>query len=95
MVTLEELKRENAKLRARESSRQDMRRIQRERQQLVEENKDLRNPRSTAFKKNLGRAIRRGGSATLRFIDKQTRPIPIAPTKTKPRKKKRKGGKKK
>jgi len=80
MTTLQELQKQRDLLRRKRQteleSKRDMLRIQREREELKREIRDLKNPRTSAFKRNLGRGIRTGGRATLRFLDRITEPTP-------------------
>ena len=95
--TLQQLKRRRDLLRARDQSRKDFRKIQIERSKLKKEIRELRNPSTTAFKKNLKKGIIIGGRSTLNYLDNLTRPVPVrrgqqkkpvrkAPTKKKRRK---------
>lgn len=61
--TLEELKRENQRLKNRVQS-----------QRLMQENMELRNPKTTAFKKNILRGLKSGGKVTMGFLDSITKP---------------------
>lgn len=58
MATIEQLKREVQMLRAKQSNLEDLRKIQKERVMLQREIKQLKNPRSIAFKKTLNEGIK-------------------------------------
>jgi len=77
MATLEELRRRKAQLLAKEQIRRDFMNIQRERDMLKKEIKELKNPRTERFKRNLSKGLSIGGRATFRFLDNITRPAPI------------------
>jgi hypothetical protein len=72
--TLEELKRENQRLKNRVQSQREIEEIGRERQRLMQENMELRNPKTTAFKKNILRGLKSGGKVTMGFLDSITKP---------------------
>lgn len=62
--TLEELRREVQMLKAKQANIEDLKRIQREREQLVKEIKMLKNPNSVAFKQNLRRGLSKVGKGS-------------------------------
>ncbi len=77
MATLEQLKRRRSILKARDEARRDMKKIGLERKKLKKEITELKNPRTTAFRKNLKHGLVHGGKGTLQFLDYITRPVPI------------------
>ncbi len=76
-VHLTKLKRERDKLKAKLASQKDFAKIQRERKELMKEIAALKNPRSTAFRKNVKRGLIKGGRSTLKYLDDITRPVPM------------------
>jgi len=85
MATTEQLKREIERLKNRQQSKADIKKIGRERKALVQEIVDLRNPKTTVFKKNLAKGVRVGGRGLLKFLDNITEPAPIQKRKKKRR----------
>ncbi len=77
MATLEELKKQRRSLQIRRDHEKAISQIQREKQQLTKEIKELRNPATQTFKRNVGRGLVTGGRATLRWLDRVTRPVPV------------------
>ena len=89
MATLEELKRRKDVLQARAEARREMEQVARDRKKLQKEIKDLRNPRTTAFRKMLKKGVMAGGRGTLKLLDDLTRPTILRkPAKRKPVKRK-------
>ena len=77
MPTIAQLKRERDKLKAKlASQKKDFPKLQRERNQLMQEIKALKNPKSTTFKKFLKKSLIKGGRVTLKYLDDITRPVP-------------------
>ncbi len=83
MATLEELKRRRDVLQARDQSRREIKKIGEDRKRLQREIKDLKNPRTTAFKKMLSKGVMAGGRGTLKLLDDLTRPTPVRRKTTK------------
>ena len=77
MTTLEELQRQKRRLQIKREHQGAISRIQREKQQLKKEIKELKNPATQAFKRNVSRGLRTGGRATLNWLDRATRPVPV------------------
>ena len=77
MTTLQQLRREKAKLQAKLSSQRDYVKIQSERNALKKEIKAMKNPGSTRFKKFLRKNLISAGRSTLKIIDDTTRPVPM------------------
>jgi len=73
-ITLEELKRENEKLKNKVRNQREMEEIGRERQRLMIENMELRNPKTTAFKKNILHGLKSSGKVTMGFLNSLTKP---------------------
>ena len=90
MATLKELRRIKSQLLAKEQSRMELMKIQRERDMLKKQIKELQNPNTERFKRNLSRGLLKGGRATFRFLDNITRPAPIRRPMKKSVKRKRK-----
>ena len=86
MATLEELKRRRDVLQARDQSRREIKKIGEDRKKLQREIKDLKNPRTTAFKKMLSKGVMAGGRGTLKLLDDLTRPTPVRRKSPKKRK---------
>ncbi len=115
MPTIESLKREIArikkenerkerKLRNISEGRMEMKQLGRQRTSLERELKQLKNPESTAFKRNVKKGLVSGGKGTARFFrnvmgafeenDRRQRPRPTTKKKTPTRKSKTKRRKK-
>jgi len=84
MPTIAQLKRrrkaielKNKALRERNAARRALFNAQKDKEDLRQEIKTLKNPRTVAFKKNLKRGITTGGRTTLKFLDDLTRPVPV------------------
>jgi|TARA_Y100000310_G_scaffold312242_1_gene359355 hypothetical protein len=77
MASLEQLRREKQKLLNQAQARREIAQIGRERNQLKKEVRDLRNPKTAVFKRNLSSGLRAGGRATFRFLDRITEPAPV------------------
>ncbi len=76
-----------AQLQSQRDSLRERNRIVGESKKLEREIRDLKNPKSVAFRKNLKSGLIKGGRATLKYLDDLTRPVPMrrAPTKKKKR----------
>lgn len=72
MVSLEQLKKENRRLKAIAESRKDFANIEAEKRRLMQENKALKNPGTDRFKQNFKRALKIGGRRFARFMDNAT-----------------------
>lgn len=70
MATLEELRRQNQKLRNKKAAREEIARIGRERARLMKENRQLKNPKRTAFFKG-ARKFGANVSATAKYTAAQ------------------------
>jgi len=79
--SLAELRRERERLRNYAKARREIAGIQREKNKLQREIKDMKNPRTARFKQLLRRGVNSGGRATMSFLDRLTRPTPVRPTK--------------
>lgn len=65
MVTLEELRRENVRLKAEAGVREDFRKRDEERKRLSWENRSLRNPKKLSAMKRIGNAFKQTGAVTM------------------------------
>lgn len=74
MVTNEELRREIAELKKNQQKMKENAALRKQKQSLMREVKDLKNPRTSAFKSNLKKGLKTGGKSTLHFLDVITRP---------------------
>lgn len=77
MATLQELERRRDVLRAKAEAKREIKQAGRDRKKLQKEIKDLKNPRTTIFKKNLKKGLIFGGKKTLQFLDDITKPTVI------------------
>lgn len=83
MTTLQELKRERARLEIVRKSKIEMAKIQAERKKLKKEIEDLKNPKTKAFKTNVKKGLFMGGrglgymsAKAFNILEKATRPEP-------------------
>jgi len=73
MKTLEELREENRKLKAKIQVEKDMDIRERERKRLIKENNELRNPGLTDFKKNVSSGFKFMGSSIKNKISEEVK----------------------
>ena len=75
--TLAQLQAQRNALVAKASALKKVEMVSQENKKLQKEIRELKNPGTTAFKKNIKSGMIKGGRATLRYLDDITRPVPM------------------